>query len=83
MSAEVFALLVFYSDEYVSFVEGDGELLNRTRRFFGLARRLPLELQMTLCNVTCGLGRPIIAKSLSEAAFKRMLWKLVAWPTET
>lgn len=64
----VFALVVFFADDFLR--------LKRTRvgraaaRFFAISTRLPLDLQMVLCNRMFGSERDVIASRDSEPAFK-------------
>jgi len=46
-----------------------------TARFFSIARRLPLELQMVLCFRQVGSDKEIIRGKASEAAFKELARK--------
>ena len=73
-AAEMFALLVFVSDGLLQVNE---TTLTPAARFFEMARRLPLELQMMLCYRVMGSDKEIIHGIESEVAFKelaRRLW---------
>ena len=69
MAAEIFALVVFVSDGLLEIRNGDQSL---AARFFDIARRLPLELQMVLCHRVVGLDKEIIPGKDSEMAFKSL-----------
>ena len=67
LAAEVFALVVFVSDGLLQIKE---TALTPAARFFSIARRIPLELQMILCHRVVGSPREIIPGKESEMAFK-------------
>lgn len=46
------------------------EKRNRARRFLAVGMKLPLELQMVLCNRLFVSNRTLISKNDSEAAFR-------------
>jgi len=74
-AAEMFALVVFVSDGLLQ--TNDSTTTTPAARFFNIARRLPLELQMMLCFRQVGSTKEIIAGKESEVAFKelaRRLW---------
>lgn len=71
-SAEVFALAVLHCDDYLALKSaeqtGNNENHQIAARFFQVASRLPMELQMVLCNRLYGLERTLIpAKDRDEA----------------
>ena len=69
----MFALVVFVSDELLQFKD----TTSPAARFFSIARRLPLELQMVLCHLVMGSPKETIPGKESEVAFKelaRRLW---------
>ena len=75
MAAEMFALVVFVTDGLLQIK--DTKTTTPAARFFSIARRLPLELQMMLCFRLLGSAKEIIPGKDSEAAFKelaRRLW---------
>jgi len=75
LAAEVFALVVFVSGGLLQI--NDTKTRTRAARFFSIARRLPLELQMVLCYRQVGSCKEIIHGKDSEVAFKvlaRRLW---------
>jgi len=73
-AAEMFALVVFVSDGLLQVNE---TIPSPAARFIGIAKRLPLELQMVLCRRVVGSDKEIIPGKDSEVAFKelaRRLW---------
>jgi len=54
LAAEVFALIVFLSDGLLE-IRIENEANRAPARFFRIARKLPLELQMLLCSRVAGL----------------------------
>ena len=73
-AAEMFALVVFVSDGFLQI----NETTTPAARFFSIARRLPLELQMIICHLVMGSPKEIISGKDSEVAFKS-LTKRLAW----
>ena len=73
-AAEIFALMVFVSDELLQF-----KVTTPTpaARFFNIARRLPLELQMIICHRVVGSTKEIIPGKDSEVAFKSLAESLL------
>ena len=65
-AASLYALAIFYTDDYLQSWSVEGN----TRRFFDILKRLPLELHMLVCNRYTGLSADIIARVLSEQAFR-------------
>jgi len=63
----LFALVVFHSDDFVVINERASSF---TRRFFKITSRLPLDLQMLLCNRVFGSPKDIILSKHSEPYFK-------------
>jgi len=75
LAAEVFALVVFVSDGLLHV--NDSTTTTPAARFFSIATRLPLELQIVLCHRQVGSDKEIIPGKDSEMAFKelaRRLW---------
>ena len=58
LAAEMFALVVFVSDGLLQI--NDTATLSPAARFFNIARRLPLEIQMVLCFRQVGSDKEII-----------------------
>jgi len=75
LAAEVFALVVFVSDGLLQINETT-TTSTPAARFFNIARRLPLELQMMLCFRQVRSDKEIIAGKESEVAFKSLARKL-------
>jgi len=76
LAAEMFSLVVFVSDELLQ-INGTTTTTTPAARFFSIAARLPLELQMMLCFRLVGSDKEIIPGEESEVAFKelaRRLW---------
>jgi len=72
------ALVVFYTDSFVAPVAAALQPDSRTRRFFEIAARLPLELQMVLCNRMYGSPRSLILTTHLDPAF-RCLARAATW----
>ena len=72
---EVFALMVFVSDGLLQI--RDTASSSPAARFFNIARRLPLELQMVLCHRVVGSVKEIIPGKESEVAFKSLAKSLL------
>ena len=70
----MFALVVFVSDGLLEIK--DTTTRTPAARFFSIARRLPLELQMMLCHRVVGSAKEIIPGKDSEVAFKELARKL-------
>jgi len=66
MASQVFASVIFVSDGLLHLKATD----NRGARFFTIASRLPLELQMVLCFRVVGSAKEVILVKDSEVAFK-------------
>ena len=67
--AEMFALVIFVSDELLRVNE---TTTTPAARYFSIAAQLPLELQMVLCYRVEGSAKEIIPGQESEAAFKEL-----------
>jgi len=70
LAAEMFALVVFVSDGLLQVK--DPTTATPAARFFSIAKRLPLEIQMVLCFRQVGSDKEIIAGKESEVAFKEL-----------
>ena len=70
LAAEVFALVIFVSDGFLQIK--DTTTPSPAARYFSIARRLPLELQMVLCFRQVGSTKEIIPGKESEMAFKEL-----------
>jgi len=64
--------VVFVSDGLLQIKE---TALTPAARFFKIARRLPLELQMVLCHLVMGSDKEIVPGKESEVAFKELARK--------
>jgi len=69
LAANLFSLVVFVCD---GFLEERVTLENsHWVRFLAIARKLPLELQMVLCNRTFGEAGSVVSIKDSELSFRR------------
>ena len=68
LAAEVFALTVFLCDDLPQLKPA----LTATTRFFAIASKLPMELQMILCHRAVDSMKQNILRKDSEAAFKSL-----------
>jgi len=73
MAAKMFALVVFVSDGLLQIKDTTP---SPAARFFNIARRLPLELQMGLCYRIVGSPKEIIPSNETEVAFKELARRL-------
>ena len=65
-AASLFAIIIYLCD---GFLRLPPEARSKTGRFLSIASRLPLELQMMLCNRAYGLAKSSIVHQDSEPAF--------------
>ena len=73
LAAEIFALTVFLCDELLLLKPASHPAtLNPATRFFAIAKRLPLELQMILCHRGVGSMKQNIRHKDSEPAFESL-----------
>ena len=86
LAAELFCVVVFLSDEYLRFrpasvpeaagaavvVRMNSETVRGHRRFFRIALRLPMELQMVLCHRIYSLARSIVSVQQTEVTFRHL-----------
>jgi len=70
LAAEVFALVVFASDGYLCVSAAPNPFGQDDVRFFAIATKLPMELQMVLCNRLFGLGIGLVATRNVELALR-------------
>jgi len=80
LAAEVFALTVFLCDDLLqlqpaSHLAATPNPAAAATRFFVIAKRLPMELQMMLCHRAVGSMKQNILRKDSEVAFR----SLAAW----
>ena len=69
LAAAVFALTVFLCDYLLQLQPASNPAATR---FFAIAKRLPMELQMILCHRAVGSAKQNILHRDSEAAFKSL-----------
>ena len=69
LAAYMFALVVFVSDGLLQINDATP---SPAARYFNIARRLPLELQMLLCHRQVGSAKEIIPGKEREVAFKEL-----------
>jgi hypothetical protein len=69
--AELFALIVFHCDNFLT-ITPSAPGNNPSVRFFNIAKRLPMELQMMLCYHVFGSAKENILLKDSEPAFKTL-----------
>jgi len=74
--SNLFALVVFLCDGLLT-VGAESPTHQKAARFFKIAKRLPMELQMIMCNCVFGSGKDHVLTKHSEPAFKK-LGKLLA-----
>ena len=74
LAAEMFALVVFVSDSLLQIK--DTTTPSPAARFFSIASRLPLELQMVLSCRVMGSNKDIVPGKDSEVAFKELAKRL-------
>jgi len=73
-----FALVIFFSDRFLALQRKKSRTARRTRRFFAICAKLPLDLQMVLCNVMFGSARSLVTSKDSEPGF-RWLARITPW----
>ena len=66
--ADLFASLIFLCDNYTS-LENELPQTSNPSRFFAIAKKLPMELQMLICHRVYGSAKEIIKSTDSEPAF--------------
>ena len=71
LAAEMFAFVVFVSDELLQ-INDTATTPSPAARFFSIAAQLPLELQMVLCYRVAGSCKEIIPGRECEMAFKEL-----------
>jgi ankyrin repeat protein len=80
--AEIFALIVLFSDQYFKTKIDAPDLLEseQAKKFFLIAQKLPIELQMVLCNRAGGVARNLIPAVQTDKALKDVLKRLYQTP---
>jgi len=76
MAAEVFALVVFLCEGFVKLHRKGKRALEPGRRFFNVAKRLPMELQMILCHLAMGSTKESVHSADAQAGFRSVSTKL-------
>jgi len=82
LAAEVFALTVFLCDDLLqlrpaALAATPNPATTATTRFFTIASKLPMELQLILCRRAVGSMEQNILRKDSEAAFKSLARSLL------
>jgi len=72
VAAGMFALVVFLSDGLLQVATG-AQSKTPAARFFKIASKLPLELQMVLCYRFVGSAKEIVSGRDSEPAFRKLI----------
>jgi len=75
LAADVFALLVFLCDDLVTLPLAEAATPPQraaATRFFAVARRLPMDVQMVLCHRSIGSPKTVITGNASELAFQAL-----------
>lgn len=71
-AGELMALVIYFSDDYLRLrTLGADPKEGNFGRFFQLAAKLPIELQMVLCNRACSLTHSVILSRDSELGFRK------------
>jgi hypothetical protein len=68
--ADLFAIIIFLCEDFLRMKSPSTGAHNPTTRFFNIALRLPMELQMVLCHRAYGSSRENIPSQDSEMAFR-------------
>ena len=81
LAAEVFALTVFLCDDQFQLnstsAAAPNSITTTASRFFVIASKLPMELQMVLCHRAVGSMKQNVLEKDSEAAFKALAGALL------
>jgi len=78
LAAEVFALTVFLCDDLLQLKPASNPAA--AARFFAIAKRLPMELQMILCHLVVRSKKQNIRLNDSEVPFKSLARILLSQP---
>jgi len=75
--SDLFAQVIFLCEDLLtvraeSSASSSANNNNKAARFFQIARCLPIELQMMLCNRVFGAGKDMVLTKHSEPAFKKL-----------
>ena len=71
--SDLFALVIFLCDDLLV-VNAASSLNFKAARFFEMSRRLPMELQMMLCNRVFGAGKDIVLREGQMVKNQRRLF---------
>jgi len=82
LAAEIFALTVFLCEGLLQLKSplATAAFNPDATRFFSIASKLPMELQMVLCRRAVGSMKQNIRSAESEVAFKYLAWSLLSQP---
>jgi len=73
-AAKVFSLIVLYSDGYLQTCVEEGTVMGfqqrKSLKFLSFARKLPMDLQMLLCNRLFNLNKPYVPVNLTTKGMK-------------
>jgi len=86
LAAECFALVVFICDGLLQVPESQLESTptsERATRFFRILQRLPLELQVLICNRSVGSKEDDIPQAKREVAFRRLTREILSTEVAT
>ena len=70
--------MIFLSDDFLAMSPApqgkatEWDLTVGVRRFFAIAVKLPMDLQMVLCNRIFGSGKDIVLTKSSEPGFRKL-----------
>ena len=78
LAAELYAATVFLCDDLLQLKPALVSSNSPAVRFFAIAKRLPMELQMVLCHRVVGSRKQNILRKDSEAAFKSLAKTLLS-----
>ena len=70
--SDLFALAIFLCDDFLTVSAESAFTSTTAARFFQIAQRLPMELQMLLCNSVFGNVKNSVLSQHSEPAFKKL-----------
>jgi len=76
---ELFALVIFLADHFLKIVPPTSTAVEAHQRFLGMIVRLPIELQMVVCNRVFGSPSDLVLTKHSEPNFK--LLAAAEWPS--
>ena len=71
LGSDLFALVIFLNDGYLKFKEETG-IEEKHKHFFSILMKLPLDIQMFLCNKCFGVTTQFIKHTYIEYSFKKL-----------